>query len=255
MSDKESAQNVIDSYRKRQQAAQRAPLLIAIAAILLIAGAGALIFWVLGPNRPAIALFATQTPTPTATSTATSTATQTATTTVTPTEAPSPTITLTPTQSGPFTYTIQEGDTLYDIAQKFNVDLLLLLTINNMDPANAMIQPGQEIIIPGPDTKLPTSTPLPTNLPRGTKIKYRVQFGDSLNSIALQFNSTVEAIKTENKIENENEVFAGEILTIPVNLVTPIPTSTPKPPTATLEPGTVEPTQTATATATATTAP
>jgi LysM repeat protein len=50
--------------------------------------------------------------------------------------------------------------------------------------------------------------------------------GDSLLSIALQFNSTVEAIKTENKIENENEIFVGQVLVVPVNLVTPVPTAT-----------------------------
>jgi flagellar basal body-associated protein FliL len=75
MSEKESAQNTIDAYRKRQERAQRAPLIIGIAAILLVIGAAVIIFWLLGAENPAIALFATETPTPTATSTATATAT------------------------------------------------------------------------------------------------------------------------------------------------------------------------------------
>ena len=47
MSDKENPQDVIESYRKRQQAAQRAPILIGIAAGLLVVGAAVLLFWLL----------------------------------------------------------------------------------------------------------------------------------------------------------------------------------------------------------------
>ncbi len=54
MSDKETAQEVIESYRKRQQQAQRAPTIIAIAAVLLIIGVAVIIFWLLGSNQPAI---------------------------------------------------------------------------------------------------------------------------------------------------------------------------------------------------------
>ena len=67
MTDKDSAQNVIEAYRKRQQKARQAPLIIGIAAIFVIAGAALLIYWLLGSDRPAISLFATDTPTPTET--------------------------------------------------------------------------------------------------------------------------------------------------------------------------------------------
>lgn len=249
MTDKDNAQNVIDSYRKRQQAAQKAPWIIGIAALLLVVGAGILIFWLLGDERPAIALFASPTPTPTetATPTATATATATATETAIPTE--TATVTLTPTVSGPFTYQVQEGDNLWAIADKFNVDLLTLILLNNLDPTNPTIRTGDLLTIPGPDTQLPTSTPLPTNIGAGTRIEYRIQMGDSLLSIALAFNSTVDAIKEENEITNENEIFVGQIITIPVNIVTPVPSSTPAPPTNTPQFGTpvnVQPTATQT---------
>jgi hypothetical protein len=45
MSEKDSAQNVIQSYRKRQNMAQKAPMIFGLAALLLIVGAGVLIFW------------------------------------------------------------------------------------------------------------------------------------------------------------------------------------------------------------------
>jgi LysM repeat protein len=257
MSDKESAQNVIDSYRKRQQAAQRAPLVLGIAALLLVVGAGVLIFWLAGPNRPSIALFATDTPTPTVTSTATQTPTQTSTATQTPTEAPTATITETPTPSGPFTYEVVEGDNLYAIAERFQVDLLVLIAINNLDPANPIIDIGDQLTIPGPDTELPTATSLPASIGRGTIIEYTVQLGDTLAIIADKFNSTIDAIMEENEIENQNAIFAGQKLNIPVNLVTPVPTSTvgtPGTPTATGGAATAAPTGAATTAAPATTA-
>lgn len=226
MTDKESAQNVIEAYRKRQQKARRAPLIIGLAAVLVIAGAALLIFWLLGGNQPAISLFATDTPTPTETFTPTATATATLTPTITPTATTAPTDTPVPTQSGPFIYQVEEGDTLWSIATKFQVDLLVLITVNNLDPANPNIRTGDKLIIPGPDAALPTPTPLPTDIRRGTKIEYQVQLGDSLLSIALKFNSTVEDIKEENKIENENEIFVGQKLIISVNIVTPVPTAT-----------------------------
>ncbi len=228
MSDKENAQNVIEAYRKKQQAARRAPLIIGLAALFLIAGAGILIFWLLGSGMPSFSLpfLATDTPTPTLTSTATATATASSTPTITPTETTTPTVTITPTVSGPFVYQVEDGDNLWSIAVKFNVDLLVLITVNNLDPANPTIRVGDKLTIPGPDTELPSPTPLPTNIGRGTKIDYRVQLGDSILLIANNFNSTVEAIKEENEIENENEIFVGQVLVIPVNLVTPVPTAT-----------------------------
>ncbi len=226
MTDREKPQSVIEAYRKRQQKARRAPLVIGIAAFLLILGAAFLIYWLLGSEVPAISLFATDTPTPTETPTVTATATATATPTITSTPTETPTETITPTQAGPFVYQVEEGDNLWSIAQKFNVDLLVLITVNNLDPTNPTIRVGDKLIIPGPEASLPSATPLPTNIPRGTKINYQVKLGDSLLSIALQFNSTVEAIKTENKIQNENEIFVGQILIVPVNLVTPVPTAT-----------------------------
>ena len=166
MSDKDNAQSVIDAYRKRQQAAKRAPLIIGIAAFFLVVGAALLIFWLVGDFKmPAISLFATDTPTPTNTATPTNTPTITPTPTDTPTELPTPTDDLTPTPSGPFIYEVQEGESLWVISERFGVDLLVLITVNNLDPNNPSIQVGQKLTIPGPDTALPTATDLPANLP------------------------------------------------------------------------------------------
>jgi len=218
---RDDPRKLIASYKRKQQ---MLPFVIwGLALILVIVGIVLVIVWLVGPEKPTFSLFASATPTSTATFTPTNippTATFTMTSTVTET----PTVTITPTRSGPIEYTVADGDTCYDISAIFDVDLLVLLAINNFDAGTCPIQPGDKIIIPGPNQELPTATPWPTNLPRGTKLTYVVQFGDSLALIADKFLSTVEDIMELNELENSNQIFAGQILEVRVNLVTPIPT-------------------------------
>ena len=145
--------------------------------------------------------------------------------TTTPTITNTPTASATPTASGPFVYVVVEGDTLDSIAAQFNVNVLVLMALNNM--TDSLIRVGDELLIPNPDLALDTPTPIPTGW-RGD-IEYRVAVGDTLELIAIQFNSTVESIMEENELENANEIFVGQILIIRVNIATPVPTSTPRP--------------------------
>jgi len=237
MSDKDNPQDVIDGYRKRQERAQRTPMIVfGVAIVLLVIGAATVIFWLTGADTPAISMEMfqpdTETPTPTLTVTPSPTPPPTATATNTATPAPptdTPEPTLTPTRSGAVIYTVKEGDNLYSIAEAFEVDILVLIEFNRerlgLDPANPIIRVGDELLIPAPGTELPTATPLPEGLPKGFKVEYIVQPGDSLAAIAIQFNSTVEDILEQNEdLEDANAIFVGQLLIIRVNLVTPVPT-------------------------------
>ncbi|MGW8143423.1 MAG: LysM peptidoglycan-binding domain-containing protein [Anaerolineales bacterium] len=233
MSDKDSAQDVIDSYRKRRQSTT--PFLIGAAAIILIAvGVVVLILWLTGSNGPSFSFMSSPTPTPTETATPTATATVTPTATNTPTITTTPTASATPTASGPFIYVVAEGDTLDSIAANFSVDVLTLMALNNM--TDSLIRVGDELLIPNPDLALDTPTPIPTGF-RGT-IEYRIAVGDTLELIAQRYFSTVESILEENEdLDNANEIFVGQIILVRVNIATPVPTNTPRPslltPTAT----------------------
>lgn len=236
--------DVIQSYRKRRL--QRGPLLMYGSIALVVLGIILLLVWLTRPNQPLGGLFATDTPTPTLTSTPTNTPPPTETPTITPT----PTITVSPTPSEAFDYTIQEGDSLDALAQRFNLgpDGILLIYNENrdvMEANNGVIFVGQTIRIPPPGSILPTFTPIPGNLPRGTLIEYSVLPGDTLAGIAVRFNSIAEEIIAENEIENANALQVGDVLQIPVNLITPTPTlpSTSTPVTPTVAGGTPTPTQ------------
>jgi LysM repeat protein len=221
MSGKSSPQSIIDSYKKRQR---MTPFIVwGLAAVLVIAGIILLVVWFTGPNAPKLGLFSTATPTATATPTLTpETPTATASLTPTITETSAPTMTVTP--SGPFEYTVKDGDTCFDLALNYEVDLLVLLAINNFAPNQCPIRPGDIILIPAPGQALPTATPLPSNMPRGTRIDYVIQSGDTLDIIAARFNSTVEDIMSLNKITDKNKINVGDTLIVRVNLVTATPT-------------------------------
>lgn len=250
MDKNKSTSNTINKYRKRRQQ-NRFIFLWGGALLLVLVGIVVLITWLTGPSNPLSAMFATDTPTPTLTYTPTNTPIPTGTSTITPTFTETPTS----TPSSPFEYTIQEGEYLATIAERFNLGdngIALILLLNpydeatgvGIDPATQIVYPGQIILIPNPGMQLPTSTPIPSDLVSGTIIEYTIQAGDTLAGIASLFNSTVDAIIEENELDDPNAIFVGQQLLVPVNLVTPTatrpPTSTPLTPEATATPTTAQ---------------
>ncbi len=223
------------------------PVILGLLALVLVAiGVIILYVWFSSPGGPKISLFPSATPTLTETPTNTPvTPSATATETVTPSF--TPTITETPTPSGPYEYTVKDEDNCWQIALDHNVDLPVLLAINNFPPDQCPIVAGQKILIPAPGQALPTDTPIPSDIAKGTKIEYIVKSGDGLGAIAVRFNTTVEEIiKATNEYNKKNNlaelkdagtIFIGQKLIIPVYIVTPTATraatSTPVPPTAT----------------------
>lgn len=204
----------------KRRRARFVPIILAGVAGLLCVG----LVWVgymFFTSGPGAQWFATSTPTVTATLTPS----QTPTITLTPTETVIPTETATlgpsPTPT-PVIYVVQDGDTLFSIGAQFQVNFLDIIAANNLTTDSVFV--GQQLIIPVGGIERPTATPIPSNLPRATRIEYVVQLGDTLEVIAAQFNSTVADIQLRNDNVTNAELQAGQVLIIRVNLVTPVPT-------------------------------
>ncbi len=168
---------------------------------------------------------------------------------VPPTETPTPTETPIPTAT-PVVYIVQTGDTLLDIAVAYSTTVEALLQLNGIQNPDQLAV-GLVLLIPTPDpTPLPTATPQIhlTALAESTVTSYTtytVQIGDTLDQIATQFNTTIEAIVRLNGLTNPSRIFPGQVLQIPaapgegtptgdqtatatsVPSPTPIPTSAP----------------------------
>jgi len=105
------------------------------------------------------------------------------------------------------TYTVQRGDTLYGIANKLGTTVDELKTLNNLTSNSLSI--GQVLKIPGSvDEGVTDNT-----------ITYTVKSGDSLYSIAREYDVTVDAIKKANNLTS-NLLSIGQTLQIPTTSVT-----------------------------------
>ncbi|MGB1288582.1 MAG: LysM peptidoglycan-binding domain-containing protein, partial [Aggregatilineales bacterium] len=129
------------------------------------------------------------------------------------------------TLSGECVYTIQTGDNLFRVAIDNNISLNELLTANNLTE-NSIIQPGDDLIVPGCDTSEAAisdegdameedtiETP-GTPVPEGVTI-HRVASGETLSVIARQYGVSIQSIVDANALLNPNSLSIGQELAIP----------------------------------------
>ena len=94
------------------------------------------------------------------------------------------------------TYITKPGDTLYNIAKRFNVSIDNLQELNNLN--TNLLKIGQTIIIP---ETMNYQT-------------YVVRSNDTLESIANKFNTTINNLKRINNLST-NDISVGQIILIP----------------------------------------
>ena len=111
-------------------------------------------------------------------------------------------------------YTIRAGDTLFSLAQRFNVTVDAIIQANpGIDPNNLRV--GQVICIPGTG---------PAPCPGGTL--YTIRAGDTLFSLAQRYNTTVDAILRANPGIDPNNLRVGQVICIPGTGPVPCPGGT-----------------------------
>lgn len=129
------------------------------------------------------------------------------------------------------TYTVQAGDTVYDLAIRFGTTMDAIISANGLN-SDGFIVVGQVLIIPVQATSTPTfapsSTPVviyptpgsytpggmtgPTVNGIGT---YIVQPGDTFAGIAALYHTTPQALARLNGIINIAAIHPGQVLAVP----------------------------------------
>jgi LysM repeat protein len=126
----------------------------------------------------------------------------------------------TSTYSSSGTYIVQPGDTLFGVAQRFGTTVQALAAANGL--ANDVIYAGQMLNLAGGDSgnyaNQPNDQPAyqpPANA-NNSGVYHMVASGETLYSIALQYNSSVDAIASANQIDFPFTITVGQQLAIPV---------------------------------------
>ncbi len=110
-------------------------------------------------------------------------------------------------------YTVQPGDSLGRIAQRFGVSFAALLAANRLTDPD-LLPVGMELRIPAPPERLAPPSALGLAL-RGFHV-YTVQPGDTLSELAQRFQTTPQAILRYNDLlPDAKTVYAGMTLRIP----------------------------------------
>ena len=106
------------------------------------------------------------------------------------------------TETGDYiVYTVQSGDSLYSIARKYGLTVDDIIDYNNLSSTALSI--NQQILIPKE-----------TETPPGEANTYTVKSGDTLYSIARQFNTTINELMTLNNLTT-SVLSIGQTLRVP----------------------------------------
>lgn len=116
-------------------------------------------------------------------------------------------------------YEVKSGDNLTKIAFAYGVSAGDLAEANHLKE-NAVLKPGQMLVIPAAKTAAKPVTPearkqgdLPPT--RTTPGLYTVKKGDTLTSIARSFGLTTEEMSKANKITDPKKLQLGQVLKVP----------------------------------------
>lgn len=106
-------------------------------------------------------------------------------------------------------YIVEANDTIFDIAEKFNISIDTILWSNKLS-SRSIIRPGDQLRI------------MPV-----TGVEHTVKRGENIGAIAAKYNVPQEDILVLNKLSATNTIQSGQILVIPDGR----PLYTPPPPT------------------------
>ncbi|MUK90745.1 LysM peptidoglycan-binding domain-containing protein [Ornithinibacillus sp. L9] len=106
------------------------------------------------------------------------------------------------------TYTVAVGDSLWAIANRYNVSVDALRTANSLTAD--VLKIGQKLTIPTNGKNTETNTQVPTT----SNIQYNVTSGDTLWGIARKYNVSVDALRSSNNLDSDR-LQVGQTLIIP----------------------------------------
>jgi cell wall-associated NlpC family hydrolase/nucleoid-associated protein YgaU len=113
-------------------------------------------------------------------------------------------------------HVVEPGDTLWQIALDAGTDAATIMRLNGLEDG--------DLLAVGQSLKVPVGQSAPAKPPAA---KYTVADGDTLSSIAVQLNTTTDALLEANHLEDANRLVVGQELSVPGGSVVPAPVARP----------------------------
>lgn len=114
-----------------------------------------------------------------------------------------------PNERKPFDYEIESGDTISNIAERYNLKINTILWANDLT-AKSVIKPGQKLVL------------LPVD-----GVLHKIKKGEIIGEIALLHKADVQKTIDYNNISDTTKIYPGDLIIIPDGQ--PLPPPPPKP--------------------------
>ncbi|MDK6372177.1 LysM peptidoglycan-binding domain-containing protein [Aerococcus urinae] len=135
--------------------------------------------------------------------------------------------------AGSASYTVQSGDSLWRISNKYGVSIQDLMSWNNLG-ANYMLHPGDKLVVKAPaKAEVPTAKPSEPAKPvesTTSSASYTVQSGDSLWRISNKYGVSIQDLMTWNKLGANYMLHPGDKLVVQAPAKAETPTTKPSEP-------------------------
>jgi LysM repeat protein len=110
-------------------------------------------------------------------------------------------------------HTVAPGETVSGIADEYGLAMQTLVDYNGINNVDFIVA-GSQITIPSAGGSGNAGTVSASSVD-ATHVQYSVRAGDTLTWIAQNYGTTVSGISELNRLGNEDQIFEGELLSIP----------------------------------------
>lgn len=109
--------------------------------------------------------------------------------------------------TSPLQHTVQPGETLGRIANRYSISLASILALNNLKE--------RSIIFPGQQLKIRDVNPAANKSVQSLGSEHRVRDGETLAEIAKQYRISLPSLLKANRLTKNSIIFTGQLLDIP----------------------------------------
>lgn len=124
-----------------------------------------------------------------------------------------------PQPSRPNSYTVQSGDTLTAVAEKFGLSNQQLADMNNLSPTSNLLRGARLSLVDNGNSSNSNNNDKPSSSNKSSDkvdtINYKVKPGESVGSLANRYQMSPEELASFNKFSANSTLYIGQTIKVP----------------------------------------